>query len=357
MKTFKLFILLYLFLPFTSTSLSKESFSITKLESSTEAGFSFDCPHCEESSQLPLQTKSLKCLQTIYSKACRSVPEKDRKTCTGKDNLKIQDTSSLLAHCLKETILSFQLIFDLLWYGITASTSWIFDSEEDNSSSQNYIYIEFFKAYTKAKGSKLERALKAAELVGKEAFSLIWSHVKDFLITEYNTLKCYNQKAQATMGCVFIAGLLMPIPGSSFLAIIKPTAKIGAKLIKQPKTTSRHLKKSMQINSIKAHIRSQFDQIQKKVLKKSKKLSKSERNQVLQFFKSVDKNKLTNLIERRLQNMKTQALSREGIRNSIIASLAVGSAYTIQLSPRVVTFVGEEITNHIAYEYFYKEVL
>ena len=355
MKNLKLLFFLFIIFPFTS--ISNPEILEKNIQNETEASFSFDCPDCEKINKLPIELKNLKCLQTIHSKECRQIPEKDRKTCTNKDDLKISDTGSFLYQCVKETASSFWFVFDLLWYAITASTSWMFEEGEDKSSSQNYIYVEFSKVYAKAKGSKLERALKAAEIVGKEAFNLMYSHIAEFLKTEYKVLKCYNDKTHATLGCVFALGLLIPIPGASFLSMAKPAGKIGSKFIKKPKTTINKFKRTMQIKNIKAHIDSKYDVIKKNILKKSQKLSKTQRNQILKFFKSIDKKKLTNLITNKLKNVKKETISRENIKNAIIASLTVGTVHAIQLSPKMVNFVGEEFIDHIAPEYFYKEVL
>ena len=357
MKTSKLCILLCICFSFNSFSKGTRIPIGAFQNYETEADFNFECSECKTNDVFPFKEDQIECLQTVYSKECKRIPAGDRKTCTSQDALKATDTSAFLSQCIKETALSFQFVFELLWYGITASTSWMFDSEEDNSSSQNYIYLEFYKAYLKAKGSKLERTLKAAEIVGKETFNLLWANIKEFLITEYKSLKCYNSRAKTTLACVFVAGLFVPVPGASFLGILKTGAKASGKFLKHPKKTSSSLTKTLQVKNIKKHLRSNFDNIKTNVLKKSKNLTKNQKNKILQFFNRVDKEKFINLISRKLKETGRSAISKESIRNAVVASLTVGSAHAIQLSQKSAFAIAEGVTDTVAIEYIYKEVM
>ena len=355
MKINKLVILLCIVFSFQSFSKGRGAVKGAS-QTETEAGFSFDCPHCENSPVLPFTEEQSKCLSLVHSEECRRIPSQDRKICTKKNSFKLADTSLFLSQCIKETALSFQFIFELLWYAISAGAEWMFDSE-DNSSTQNYIYLEFYKVYRTTKGSRLERALKAAEVIGKEAFNLIYSNIKEFLLKEYKSFKCYNFRAQTTLACVFIAGLFVPVPGASFISILKAGAKGGAKFIKQPKATLNGRTKATQIKNIKKHIQSNFEDIKKQSLKKSKKLTKAQRIQIRQFFNRVDKEKFINLISNKLKKIDHAVLSRENIRNAVISSLTIGAAHTIQLSQKSVFTIAEGVTDTVAVEYINKELI
>ena len=349
--------LIFLCLCFSFQSFSKGKAGKGSAQKDTEAGFVFECSHCELKNISSVNKEKLKCFKTIYSEECRRIPIEDKKTCKDDlDALKLADTSAFLLQCVKETALSFQFVFELLWYGITASTSWLFDSDEDSSSAQNYIYLEFYKAYQTAKGSDLEKALKAAELIGKEAFNFIWSNIKNFLITEYKSFKCYNSRAQAQLACVFTAGLLVPVPGASFLNLVKTGVK-GLKLAKQPKTKLNNLKKTIQISTVKKHIQSNFDPIKKNVLERSKKLTQAQRDQIKQFFSKVNREQFIKSISKQLSRVKEAALSKESIRSAVVSSLTVGSSHIIQLSQKSAFAVAEGVADTIAIEYIYKEVM
>ena len=358
MKLTKVFTLLCLVLAFKS--FAQDIQPTNALQNKTEAGFISTCSSCETSSNIfPLSQEKKNCLQMINSKDCKSIPEKDKKTCIKPDSMKSFDTSSFLLQCAKETALSFKFIFDLLWYGLSSSTSWLLNSEQDTkkSSANSYILIEFYKAYLTTKGSKMERAIKSAAIVGKESFNLIWSNLRNFLVSEYKSLKCYNSQAQLSLACVFIAGLFVPIPGSSLLGMLKTGVKAGSKMIKKPKAIVNNLTKIVQINSLKDYMRSSFNQMRSNILKKSKNLTQKNKEQLKEFFKTVNKENLINSVSTKLAQSKNTVLSKDDIRNAIISSLTIGSANIIYLSPKSVAVITEGMVDTLSAKYVSEELM
>lgn len=348
---------------FLSLGLSFKAFSIDNsaglLESQTEAGFISNCLNCKTNTEnLYLSENQKTCLQLINSEECNHVPEKDRKTCL-KDNTETVDTSSFLLQCLKETALSFKFIFDLLWYGLSSSTSWLLSSDKNigKSSAKNYLLIEFYKAYLTTKGSKTERAIKAAGIVGKESFNLLWSNISNFLVSEYKGFKCYSTRAQLSLGCVFVAGLLVPIPGASAVSILKTGAKATTKIIQPSKTGVNNLTRKIQIDSLKSYTVSNFQTIQNNVLKRSKSLTERNKNQINLFFKNVNKENFVNSISKQLHKVKNKPISREDIRNAVIASLAVGTTNLAYLSPKSVVVITEGVVDALSVKYISDEIL
>ena len=358
MKIIKLFILLCLF--FSLKPFAGETGLPADLpQGKTTADFIPECLNCETRNEIyPLfERETLDCLKTVYSEKCEDIPQEERRNCAKTDTLQFSDTNSFLLNCAKETALSFEFVFDLLLYGITASTEWLFESKQNSSSAENYVLIEFYKAYLTSQGSKMERYLKSAEIVGKQTFQLIWSNVWEFLQTEYKKLKCYNAPTQATLACVFIAGLFVPIPGASFINTLKIGAKTGSKIIKQPQSSLKALTKMTQLKTVTSHIRSNFNNIKANVLKKAEKLTKIQKSQIQQFFKNVDKEKFINSISRQLSQTRNSSLSKADIKKAVISSLTVGTAYTIQLSPKSAIAITEGVIDTLSIEYIYKEVL
>ncbi|MDE0092747.1 MAG: hypothetical protein OXN83_05640, partial [Oligoflexia bacterium] len=249
------------------------------LQDKTEAGFTPICSHCANQNEPPLLSVEQKnCLETITKEECKNIPLEEKRTCTKKDEMGISNIGSFLLQCIKDTALSFQFFFDLLWYGATSFSSWLFNSEQggENSSLKSYLLIEFYKAYQSFEGTELERLLKAAGVVGQQTFSSIWSQVESFLQAEYTSFKCYKPQAQLTVACGFILGLFIPVPGAGLIALLKSGAKIAINAIKQPKSAMRSLTRMTQLKIFANEMRLHFSKFKSNALKKSEKLTRKQ---------------------------------------------------------------------------------
>ena len=328
------------------------------LTEETTAGWNPNCSHCKNQSRLlPFSTEKLECLQTISQKECKEIPAEEKRACDSSDEMKLSDTGSFLLKCVKDTVASYQFIFDLLWYGIKNSSSWLFESEQDTKSSpsKNYISIEFYKAYQTSKGAKLERFLNAAKIVGKQTFMTIYSTVKNFLQTEYESFKCYNSISQFSLACVFAVSLLIPIPGSSLINVIKTGSKIGSKTIKLPSPEVKNsLAKSIQLKTATNHIRLNFDNFRANVLKKSKSLTKKQKAEILNFFKNNNnKEKFITAFSKKLNSDKSN-ITKNRIRSAVMSSLIVGSVNV--LSPKSAMAITEGLVDTLATKYVNKTI-
>ena len=334
-------------------SFSFKAFTLQdNIQSTTEAAFfNLECPSCKTNEDLQFFLERQECFKTISSKECDSIPKEERKTCTEKDE-DYPDTVSFLWKCAKDAVLTYKHIFDLLWYFITSASSWLLSSDQDteNSSSKSYILIEFYKAYLTSEGTQIERALKAASLVGGQAFNSLWFTVKNFIYKEIKSLKCYKPHLQTSMACSFVVSLFLP--GAGFLAY----AKIGAKAITKPLLSTSALTTSatrrIQLGSLKTGIRANFDSFKKHTLKKSRTLSRRQRKEVQRFFRNIDREKFISTIRDTLSKNIEKGFTREQVRKAVIFSLTVGSVNNlVKLSQRSAITISEGLTDTLLLKY------
>ena len=344
--TLRFLILLLLSLSFKTFTLQDNT------QSATEAAFfNLECPSCKTNEDLQFFLERQECFKTISSKECDNIPKEERKTCTEKDE-EYPDTVSFLWKCAKDAVLTYKHIFDLLWYSITSASSWLLSSDQDteNSSSKGYILIEFYKAYLTAEGTQIEKALKAASIVGGQAFNSLWSTVKNFIYREVKSLKCYKPHLQTSMACSFVASLFLP--GAGFLAY----AKIGAKAITKPLLSTSALTTSttgrIQLSSLTRNMRTHFDSFKEHTLKKSRGLSRRQRREVQRFFRNIDREKFISTVEDTLSTNMGKGFTREQIKKAVIFSLTVGSANNVvKLSQRSALTISEGLTDTLLLKY------
>lgn len=344
--TLRFLILLFLLLPFKIFALQDN------IQNTTEASFfNLECPSCKTNKDLQFFLERQECFKTISSKECDNIPKEEKKTCTEKDE-DYPDTVSFLWKCAKDAILTYKHIFDLLWYSITSASSWLLSSDQDteNSSAKSYSLIEFHKAYLTAEGTQIEKALKAASLVGGQAFNSLWSTVKNFIYKEVKSLKCYKPHLQTSMACSFIASLFLP--GAGFLAY----AKIGAKAITKPLLSTSALTTSttrrIQLSSLTRNIRTQFDSFKTHTLAKSRSLSRRQSREVQRFFRNIDREKFISTIADTLTTNIGKGFTREQIKKAVVLSLTVGSVNNVvKLSQRSAITISEGLTDTLLLKY------
>ena len=356
------------FLCVSLRAFSQNNQSNSSLQNSTEASFNFECSQCKKQGAFKFLSENQECLKIISAKECRGLPREEKKTCSESDEIQQSDIKSLFKQCAEGIASSYVFIFDLLLYAINNSVSWLFSSEQDteDSSAESYIFIEFYKVYSNAKGSQLERALEAALVVGGQAFDTIWSTVTDFLHTKYKVLRCYNSRIQFAMTCSFILGMLLPIPAGGVVTALKTGAKIGTTGIKvgtatigNPKTLKSVVAKKIQLRSFVDDMKLHFDNLKGRVMNASKNLPKRQKKEIQTFFQNVNREQFMSSMNGFLsKNLSAgQLVNRERIKDALTLALTTGAINTVRLSPRSATIVTENLVNTLATEYVHESVI
>ena len=344
-------VFLFLFLLTSQKALSKE----------TEGSFSMTCSHCESKDpQFNLIQKNQACLQLATQEECQSIPKEERKSCTEKDNLKLTDTGSILYQCVEKTLLSYRFIFDFLWYIIQSSKSWLFEDSKSSAGSpaKNYIFTEFYRAYKSSKGSRLQKLLKAASIVGGDQFNLFWSSLKSFIEQEFVSFKCYKSSSQISIGCSFLLSYV--VPGSGVAMLLKKGVKAGTSIIKHSKTTTQTLAQKRSLNALIQDMESSFDSLKQAALKSAKNLKRWEKKEIKIFFDKVDKNQFLSGLRATL-NKKVESgvkLNRKQIQPAVVSSLTAGTSITaIKLSAKAAIAISEGVVDALATKYVEQNVI
>ena len=345
-------VFLFLFLLTSQKALSKE----------TESSFSMTCSYCESKDlQFDLIEKTQACLQLLTQEECQSIPKEERKSCTEKDNLKLTDTGSILYQCVEKTLLSYRFIFDFLWYIIQNSKSWLFEDSKSSASSpaKNYIFTEFYRAYKSSKGSRLQKLLKAASIVGGDQFNLFWSSLKSFIEQEFVSFKCYKSSSQISIGCSFLLSYV--VPGAGVAMLLKKGVKAGTGIVKHSKTATQTLAQKRNLNALIKDMESNFDsRLKQIILKSAKNLKRWEKKEIKIFFDKVDKNQFLSGLRATL-NKKVESgvqLNRKQIQLAVVSSLTAGASIaTIKLSAKATLTISEGVVDTLTTKYIDKNVI
>ena len=327
----------------------------------TETSFPGVCTHCDSKD---LQFQSIKeiqeCLRNISQEECQSIPKEERENCTEEDNLKLTDTGSIIYQCIESTLLSYTFIFDFLWHLIQGARSWIFEDEKTatKSPSKNYIFMEFYRAYRISEGSRLQRLIKAASLVGGQQFDLFWSALRDFIHKEFISFKCYKSSSQISIACTFLLSYM--IPGSGVAMVLKKGIKTGTEILKHSKMATQSLIQKRQLSTIMTDIESNFDNLKSITLSSAKNLKQWEKKEIGLFFDKVDKNKFLSDLKISL-NKKLESgitLNRREIQLAVARSLTAGATViSVKLSAKSTAAFAEGLTDTLVTKYVNENVI
>lgn len=350
-KAVTFFFFSFPFLCFSSEAL-KTSVSVQK---ETEASFSFKCDRCEQSEISALDGN---CLLKLQSKECQSLAEEERVVCGKDGDFRFSETGTVIKNCLQKTLSSFLAVFDLLWYAVKYSSSLFLEPDkESHTSSKHYIAIEFYKIYREAKGSELERALKAASVIGGQAFSMVWNGAKTFLEREYNVFGCYKTSIKAEIICSFAVGLA--IPGGSAFSV----AKLGIKGTKSLRKT-RKLFNAQKRKESKSASFNLLSKLEKKVLKPSALLKSKTRLELNSFFQAMDKGQFANQLQQSISRIRltrgsvtpeAQRQYRKQMREAVILALTTGTT-SVKLSKEAVAILVEGVTDSMLTTYINEQM-
>ena len=364
-KFFIIFVLLFSLKVFSSPKNSVTALNFNKGENmgfasinianrSTEADFNIACPDCKANKNFESLSDIQKCLKIINSKKCQDIPVADRKTCTKKDDTSFFDIGSILGKCIKDTAMSYQFIFDLLWYSVKTASSWLAKNSAENSPSKSYILFEFYKAYSSSEGTVLNKLLNSAFTVGGQTFKRLWSAVKEFLYKEYQNLECYKSQVKTAMACSFLAGLF--VPGAGSLVWFKYGGKIIKNPILQTKRAGGFVAKKLQLKNFTQTMRVSFSDFKKKSIESSKNLPEKQRQEIQRFFRNVNKEQFIFTVRNALAKSKKN-ITREQIKHAVIVGLTVGTFNNVtRLSQKSATTLTEGLTDTLVTKYIHESI-
>ena len=207
---------LQIFLLFFTTTIIQVSFAtdVPQIETSTEAGFCFECKTKNKNSFSPIA--STLCEMEMKEDACKKIPSEDLKDCKNLygDIKGAGDVVSLIGRC---AVGFFDSAIDLLKFTwLALKTTWdktIHPSEtyqeslEHAESVKLYLSTEYDRAYDKA---TFPKKVKAGLAVASSILQKIYNSVEEHIYQTYKEFKCLNTKAKSQMMCHLIGDFIIP---------------------------------------------------------------------------------------------------------------------------------------------------
>ena len=343
-------------------------------EAQTEAGFAFECPGSGQcAGQAADSLKLTECFSRLLSKECRDVPKKHRMTCGRDGSLAdyAQGAGQSVFSCGEYLLSSAEFLFELARGALQFSAAVAFDSEARGeaanylSSAKNYLSIEFYRAWKEAEGTKAERLLKAAASLAGDSFSAMFSWLRQFVSEQHASFMCYSGSAQTAILCSVLAGLAIPVPGSSMFSSIAAGLKAGklssktAKLLKKTVDNSmgafrsgggaRFKGKALSGKGLKAASSRIYADMSQRLIQASKNMPKSVQKEVSELFSKAN----AKAIQLRLEGAARAAAKGSSLSSAAFLAAAAGAltSYRIYLSKDTAEFVTKEISDQMSTAY------
>ena len=320
----------------------------------TEAGFSWTCAGCEANAdEAAGGFHSVSECLALLEEECQEIPPKHRMTCeensSFRDYAKKAGSSVLL--CGEYLIESADFMLELVWSGLKFSAASIFDSQtrEENAESlvsmKNYLAIEFLKTYREAEGTKAEKFLKTVADLGGDSLESLFSWIKNFVHEQFSSFKCYNGTAQTAVLCSVAAGLMIPLPGSSFFSSASLALKTGQLSAKTKnflrKTAEDSLSalnkgggKKIRLSGEKLKLAANrvYRDMSSKILAASKDMPKNVQEEVSRLFaqKEVFRSKLESAVKKTGGNLNSITLTAAAAGALLSYRLTLLSKETVQ---------------------------
>lgn len=319
--------------------------------SSTQAGTTAYCKNCNNAELI----EQGQCLEKISSELCQNVEPEQRMTC--KKNSFLENLKGLKAMglCLQKTVESFVFLFELMVFSAKKAFYVATNLEETTglagkhlNSLQNYLAIEYYKAYLKASGTESQRKLKAALKVGGQSFGWIWDSAQQLLIDEYKTFGCYNRSNQFAIICSTALSLIIPTGGVH--TAIRLTSKVVGK-------TGKTILSKTEKNKINRLVKG----FSKRPVKLSKKLSKKKLNKVSKWLsKNFINNKMLpakvvrslspKTLQKFIQKALTAAVKNRGKLDATVFSVVltglISKKIGIVLPQQTISSVADYVVTH-----------
>ena len=350
---FKFIIFCFLFFPVMGSEKN-----LGRQNTQTEAFFNPECSHCKSQSDFYQFVKEKRdCLKKINQEECKNIPKEEKRTCSEEDGIHFSDMGSFISKCVKDTVLSYQFVFNLLWFAVENSVTGLFNSGEFNFIGKNYISIEFYKAYNSSEGTLLEKALKASGLIAGSLLTSLWTAVTDFIHNEVTAFQCYKAYAQLSIACTFLTSLFLP--GSGVAIVLKTGAKTSRKIIKNKTAVRNALAKNLQLKTLTRNISAGFNDFKKITLKRSKNLTKGQRAEIQSFFQRVDKAEFVSFVNSSVSKSLSagKTLNKKQVRNIIFIGVTTGSLGGLKLSVEAGSELAKGLIDTLATKYVDENVL
>lgn len=333
----------------------------------TEAGFSINCNKgCSTESGIKNITDYHECLRKLNSSECQAVDKKQRITCEPEDtSLKsyVMEGVYTAISCVEFFGQSFAFLFKLLWSIVEFLGSLAVDTASREmsasylSSVKNYVFIEFYKAYIKADGNELEKALQALYSVGGDNLNMFFSGISNFLEKQYDTFHCYNNVTRNGLVCSMLVGVILP--GGSLFNAIK-VSRVAGQLVLQPAKDTKGLvdsfiKDSLKRPSVKvlskkelqSLVSSFYNKINSRIIGSSKALSRKAQNEISVLFQKLDKNTIYSFMEKPFKEAIEQGRTSSSMFPTLISGLLIANAGVI-LSKESHQFLIKEVSDIVA---------
>ncbi len=336
----------------------------------TEAGSSTNCDKgCSTENDIKDITDYHECLRKLNSDECQAVDKTQRITCEPADTSLqsyIMEGAYTAVSCVEFFGQSFAFLFKLLWSIVKFLGSLAVDTASREmsasylSSVKNYVFIEFYKAYMKADGNQMEKALQALYSVGGDNLNMIFSGISDFLERQYDTFYCYNNVTRNGLICSMLVGVILP--GGSLFNAIK-VSRVAGQLVLQPAKGTRGLVDSFIKDSLKGRsvkvlskkelqslISSFYNKMHSRIIGSSKSLSRKAQNEIAVFVQKLDKDALYSFMEKPFREAIEQGRTGSSVFPTLVSGLLIANAGVI-LSKESHQFLVKEVSDILATVY------